>query len=80
MGSDRLSFRISTGLKNIIGRELITDDYIAVLELVKNAYDAYAKEVEIIFGDGEIIIRDNGKGISNSRSWSRHVLKILIDV
>lgn len=63
MSSEKLSFRISTGLKNIIGRELITDDYVAILELVKNAYDAYASEVEIVFEKSKITIRDNGRGM-----------------
>ncbi|MFT7012046.1 MAG: hypothetical protein ACJAWR_002070, partial [Flavobacteriales bacterium] len=30
-----LQFKISSALKNIIGRDLITDDFIAVFELVK---------------------------------------------
>lgn len=60
----QLKFRISSGLKNIIGRDLITDDFIAVFELVKNSFDAHAKTVDIIFEDNAIIIRDNGKGMS----------------
>jgi len=58
-----LQFRVSSSLKNIIGRELITDDFIAVFELVKNAFDAHAKEVRIIFEDDKIIIIDDGKGM-----------------
>lgn len=56
-------FRISSQLKNIIGRELITDDYIAIFELVKNSYDAHAKKVKIIFEEDKITIWDNGKGM-----------------
>ena len=59
----QLKFRVSSALKNIIGRELITDDFIAVFEVVKNSFDAYALDVEIIFKDDKIIIRDNGKGM-----------------
>jgi signal transduction histidine kinase len=59
-----LSFDIKTGMKNIIGRDLITDDFIAIYELVKNSYDAYADSVKIIFNTDEIIIADNGKGMS----------------
>ena len=44
-----LHFRISSGLKNIIGRELINDKYIAIFELVKNSYDAGAKYARIRF-------------------------------
>lgn len=63
-----LQFKISSALKNIIGRDLIPDDFIAVFELVKNAYDAYATRVDVIFEDiytekGKIIIKDNGKGM-----------------
>lgn len=46
---NNLSFRISTGLKNIIGRDLISDKFIAVFELVKNSYDAGAHSVVITF-------------------------------
>jgi signal transduction histidine kinase len=64
-----LSFKVSSALKNIIGSDLINDDFIAVFELVKNAYDAHATKVEIIFENiysnrGKIIIKDNGKGMN----------------
>ena len=61
---DELQFRVSAELKNILGRDLITSDNIAVLELVKNSYDAHATKVEITFGDDSIVIADNGKGMS----------------
>src|SRR6185369_1796974 len=60
---DPLPFKISTGLKSIIGRDLITDDYVAVFELVKNAFDAHAKKVTITFQTNRIIIEDDGKGM-----------------
>lgn len=61
-------FRISSGLKNLIGSELITDNFVAVFELVKNSFDARATEVKITFEDiysknPKIIIQDNGKGM-----------------
>lgn len=66
---ENLSFRISTGLKNIIGRDLISDKFIAVFELVKNSYDAGAHSVVITFQDlnssnPQIIISDDGWGMS----------------
>lgn len=66
---NNLSFRISTGLKNIIGRDLISDKFIAVFELVKNSYDACAHSVVITFQDlntpnPQIIISDDGCGMS----------------
>lgn len=63
---DQLQFRVSAELKNILGRDLITSDNIAVLELVKNSYDAHATKVEITFGDDSIVIADNGKGMSDA--------------
>ena len=59
-------FRISTGLKDLIGRDLITNDFVAVFELVKNSFDAYAKVVQILFKDDRIVIMDNGKGMSRA--------------
>ena len=61
-------FRISSGLKNLIGSELITDNFVAVFELVKNSFDAKATEVKIRFekldtDEPKIIIQDNGKGM-----------------
>ena len=64
-------FRVSSALKTIIGKELITDDFIAVFELVKNSFDAHAKRVDIIFenissGTPRLIIKDNGKGMDET--------------
>ena len=61
---DELKFKVSAELKNILGRDLITSDNIAIFELVKNSYDAHATKVEITFGDDKIIIADNGKGMT----------------
>ncbi len=53
-----------------IGRDLIQDRYAAIVELVKNAYDADSPDVNIIFkasADREhysIIIEDHGHGMS----------------
>ena len=63
-------FRISSALKDIIGRELITDDFIAVFELVKNSFDAHAKRIDIIFegltsSTPKLVIKDDGKGMDH---------------
>ena len=59
-----LKFRVSAELKNILGRDLITSDNIAIFELVKNSYDAHATKVNITFDEDRIVIADNGKGMS----------------
>lgn len=58
------TFKISTGLKDLIGQDLITDDFVAVFELVKNSFDAHARHVHLLFEDQRIIIADDGKGMS----------------
>lgn len=67
----KLDFKISTALKDIIGKDLITEAYTAVFELVKNSYDAGATRVDIVFQDvtannkqGKILIMDDGEGMS----------------
>lgn len=65
------NFKISAALKDIIGKELITDEFVAVFELVKNSFDADATKVEVIFENNNepskasILIRDNGKGMND---------------
>lgn len=61
---DSLHFDVSTGLKRVLGRELITDDEVAIFELVKNSFDAGADNVQLYFSDGMIVIADNGSGMS----------------
>ena len=58
-------FKISTHLKDIIGRDLVTNEFVAVFELVKNAIDAWASRVDIGFDldNNRIWIVDNGKGM-----------------
>lgn len=62
------NFRVSSALKDIIGKDLITNEFIAVFELVKNAFDAHATKVDVTFRDLKtssptLIIQDNGKGM-----------------
>lgn len=61
---ESLHFDVSTGLKRVLGRELITDDEVAIFELVKNSFDAGADSVQLYFGDDMIVIADNGVGMS----------------
>jgi len=60
-----LHFDVSTGLKRVLGRELITADEVAIFELVKNSFDAEADTVHLCFIDDCVIIADNGSGMSS---------------
>lgn len=74
-----MKFKTSSGIKSIVGKDLITDRYVAIFELVKNSYDARATEVIVSFNtsddsedgvgtldDGKIYIVDNGSGMSKA--------------
>ncbi|MGE7599598.1 sensor histidine kinase [Lysinibacillus fusiformis] len=68
MNNNTMSFKVSSGLKNLIGKELITNEFVAIFELVKNSFDAHAKNVKIVFNDiyknnASIVIFDDGKGM-----------------
>ena len=59
-------FRISTHLKDLLGRGLVTDQFVAVFELVKNAFDAHAFCVDLALDldSSRIWIVDDGKGMN----------------
>ena len=52
-----------------LGDQLIKNESIALLELIKNSYDADATDVYVhldLSGEGEIIIEDNGCGMDSN--------------
>lgn len=64
-----VTFRPRARLLKLIGEELISDDVVAVAELVKNAHDADALNVTVSFQrvttpDGVVEIRDDGYGMN----------------
>lgn len=74
-----LHFKTNVQLKSIIGKDLINDDNIAILELVKNSFDADAKQVKVKYfnlknnddknteyfssNTSRLIIQDDGVGM-----------------
>jgi hypothetical protein len=64
-----LRFDVSGNLIRKFGRESISNKNVAILELIKNSYDAKATKVEIDFSsvntkDGIIAVSDNGDGMN----------------
>jgi len=55
-----------------LGEQLIRNEYVAILELIKNSYDAFATEVVIEMSAiqfpsrGKIIVKDNGCGMDKT--------------
>jgi signal transduction histidine kinase len=63
-----IAFQPRARLLKLIGEELISDEVVAISELVKNAHDADAQKVTISFQgvtgpEGAIVIRDDGCGM-----------------
>ena len=71
MSSKRIPISVSARLIRHLGDQLISDELVAVLELIKNAYDADATRCSVIVdsyamtkhGQGVITITDNGNGM-----------------
>jgi len=68
-----LHFKTNILLKNLVGKDLINDDNIAIVELVKNSYDAESESVLVRFTklspkdistkSSQVIIADEGVGM-----------------
>ena len=74
----KFRFEPSARLQYILAEELVSDPNVAVLEFVKNAYDADATSVDIWFDlaekptEARLIIADDGSGMTRSafeRNW-----------
>ena len=66
---DNVPFRIHPRVFAALGADLVTSDVVAVIELVKNSYDAFAGTCWIRFGntdEGELYleIEDDGQGMA----------------
>ena len=67
-----LQFQFSGKMARLLGRESVSSDVAALLELVKNGYDADASSVRVIFEgfspeerkNGRIIVEDDGEGMT----------------
>ena len=82
MSDDELTFSVDSLLLSELGERLVTKKYIALAELIKNAYDADATKVNVSFRNAkgapskksEIRITDNGHGMSFQQTrdfWMR---------
>lgn len=68
---EKLQFRLHPRVFAALGADLITNDVVAVIELVKNSYDAFATRVDVRFGvdpkKGPYLeIGDDGCGMDRS--------------
>jgi len=67
---DSVPFKIHPRAFAALGADLVTNDVVAVVELVKNSYDAWATDVTVSFGEngnGKYLeVLDNGTGMSKA--------------
>lgn len=67
-----IPFRLHPRVFAALGSELVTSDVVAIIELVKNSYDALATRVDVRFrrddrtGDLAIEVEDNGTGMTRA--------------
>lgn len=71
----RLHFKTNVQIKSIIGKDLINDDNIAILELVKNSFDADAKRVDITFCN---LKNNDDREESKKHSYTDQTSRIII--
>ena len=69
---DEVSFSVMARVAMQLGRESISNSIVAILELVKNAYDADAETVKVRFGNLDkanpvLVIEDNGNGMNEQQ-------------
>lgn len=70
--NENVRFSVDAGIINRLGMELVARHETAVSELVKNAYDADATKVKILFKNssntgGTLEINDNGSGMTKEQ-------------
>ena len=66
---ETVPFRIHPRVFAALGENLVTDDFVAVIELVKNSYDAFARNASLRFfedsNEGKRLeIKDDGSGMT----------------
>lgn len=72
LDDSQVRFSVDAGIINRLGKELVGKHETAVSELVKNAFDADATEVNLVFKNawnagGTLTIEDNGTGMTKEQ-------------
>ena len=76
----KLNFEVAANLQKLIGEELVSNDEMALIELIKNAYDSGALAVDIsihqetVTNPAYVTVRDNGHGMTLPEFTTRFML------
>lgn len=63
MKPDIAKFKVESALLEELGERLVSSPEVALIELVKNSYDADATVCEVKFSSEEIVVSDDGNGM-----------------
>jgi len=72
----KYELNIDVRILELLGPNLYTNIYYVLAELIANAYDADARNVYILSYDDEIIVEDDGKGMSYERGEVTKYLQV----
>lgn len=83
--SEKMNLTASARLIMQLGEQLIEDELVALLELIKNAYDADANNVDVVidtdtitpYGVGRIEIKDDGNGMIPSKHCEKFFPEVI---
>jgi HSP90 family molecular chaperone len=70
--AEQIPFQLHPRVFAALGSDLVTNDIVAIIELVKNSYDAFATRVDVLIGQVagskklRIEIQDNGMGMTRT--------------
>src|SRR5579864_8319380 len=72
-------FKVSSRMIRMFGRQNVSNPLVAIIELIKNAYDADAHTVTVVFSNastsaGTIIISDDGSGMDEEAISNRWMM------
>lgn len=64
LGEGELAFTIESRILRELGERLVKQPEVALLELIKNAYDADSDDCTVTLGQDELVVEDTGLGMT----------------
>jgi len=64
VGKGELAFTIESRILRELGERLVKQPEVALIELIKNAYDADSQDCVVTLADGKLVVQDTGLGMT----------------
>lgn len=74
MGDKEFKLKVSPRMLELLSKDLYTNMYFVLAELIANAYDADAENVYVYIDDSEIRVEDDGNGMSSDGLDEKYLL------